>query len=259
MTAPNKREKRFPKIKGRDYFGVFPQWREPDDWRQVPFSHTITQTTCYGIPHFNPGTSLYLVEDRAPLRGEMFIWCRKSFDGFPTAPVWGRFIGTTPKGDKVLTTMGAVVVLPLGPGPLPTKADYAYRFRIVGSWYEGHAARDYARSEIPVPIPTAAEREEQPAEFDVLQHHLKALDQLLQNMADIDDMVDELDDAAKKAGKADDWQAAAHRQARAFKALQPILTAAMRQSDEVEIQLAEFLKAAPKLAKRLAHWQAANP
>src|SRR5258708_4000520 len=129
MTAPNKREKRFPKIKGRDYFGVFPQWREPDDWRQVPFSHTITQTTCYGIPHFNPGTSLYLVEDRAPLRGEIFIWCRKSFDGFPTAPVWGRFIGTTPKGDKVLTTMGAVVVVPLGPRPLPTTTDYARRVR----------------------------------------------------------------------------------------------------------------------------------
>jgi hypothetical protein len=176
MTAPKKRERRYPKIKDRDYFGVFPDWREPDDWRKVPFSHTITQTTCYGIPHFNPGTSLYLVEDRAPMRGEMFIWCQKSFDGFPTAPVWGRFMASTPKGDKVLTTMGAVVVLPLGPGPLPTKADYAYRFRIVGSWYEGHADREYARSEIPIPIPTAAEREDQAVEFDVLQHHVKALD-----------------------------------------------------------------------------------
>jgi predicted nucleic acid-binding Zn-ribbon protein len=93
----------------------------------------------------------------------------------------------------------------------------------------------------------------------LLQHHVKALDQLLSNMADIDDMVDDLDDAAKKAGKADDWQAAACRQARAFKALQPILIAAMQQSDRVESQLSDFLKTAPKLAKRLAHWQAANP
>jgi hypothetical protein len=59
----------------------------------------------------------------------------------------------------------------------------------------------------------------------------------------------------RQAGNADNWEAAACRRARAYKALQPILTAAMRQSDEVEIQLAEFLKATPKLAKRLAHWQ----
>jgi hypothetical protein len=147
MTAPKKR--RFPKVKGCDHFGVFPEWLRPADWRQVPFTHTITQTTCYGLPYFNPGSSLYLVEDRAPQPGEMFIWCQKSFDGFPTAPVWGRFMASTAKGDKVLTTMGDVVVLPLGPGPLPTKADYAYRFRIVGSRYEG-GGRNFARSEIPV-------------------------------------------------------------------------------------------------------------
>jgi hypothetical protein len=34
-------------------------------------------------------------------------------------------------------------------------------------------------------------------------------------MADIDDMVDELDDAAKKAGGDDDWRAASERRARA--------------------------------------------
>jgi predicted nucleic acid-binding Zn-ribbon protein len=94
-------------------------------------------------------------------------------------------------------------------------------------------------------------------EFDALQHHVKALDRLLQNMADIDDMTDELDDAAKKAG-GDDYHAKADRHARAYKALQPILTAAMRQSDRVESQLSDFLKTAPKLAKRLALWQAEN-
>jgi hypothetical protein len=166
MTAPKK--PRFPKVKGRDYFGVFPEWRRPDEWGKVSFTHTITQTTCHGLPYFNPGSSLYLVDDRAPQLGEMFIWCQKSFDGFPTAPVWGRFMASTAKGDKVLTTMGDVVVLLLGPGPLPTKADYAYRFRIVGSRYEG-GGRNFARSEIPIPVPTAAETIEPAAAFDLPQ------------------------------------------------------------------------------------------
>jgi hypothetical protein len=47
--------------------------------------------------------------------------------------------------------------------------------------------------------------------------------------------------------------------ARAYKALQPILTAAMQKHEQLEEQLAAFLASAPKLAKRLAHWQAANP
>jgi len=143
MTAPKK--PRFPKVKGRDYFGVFPEWRRPDEWGKVPFTHTITQTTCHGLPYFNPGSSLYLVDDRAPQLGEMFIWCQKSFDGFPTAPVWGRFMASTAKGDKVLTTMGDVVVLLLGPGPLPTKADYAYRFRIVEAGTKVAAETSLAR------------------------------------------------------------------------------------------------------------------
>ena len=59
--------------------------------------------------------------------------------------------------------------------------------------------------------PTDAECNDQAVAFDILRAHVKTLDQLLHNMADIDDMMDELDDAAKKAGKADDWQAAACR------------------------------------------------
>jgi uncharacterized protein YoxC len=47
-------------------------------------------------------------------------------------------------------------------------------------------------------------------EFDILQEQVKGLAQLLHNMADIDNMVDELNDAAKKAG---DRDAKAHRQA----------------------------------------------
>ena len=63
--------------------------------------------------------------------------------------------------------------------------------------------------------------------FDILQNHVKALDLLLHNMADIDDMVDELTDAAKKEDR-DDRDATAHRQARAYKLTQIVLTAAMQ-------------------------------
>jgi hypothetical protein len=253
MTALKKH--RFPKIKGRDYFGVFPAWREPDDWRKVPFTHTITQTTCWGLPHFNPGTSLYLVEDRAPLRGELFIWCKKSFDGFPTAPVWGRFMASTPKGDKVLTTMGAVVVLPLGPGPLPTKADYAYRFRIVGNRYEGHSDREYARSEIPIPVPTSAETIEPAAAFDLLQHGVKALDNALQAMANVTELIDDVDDADKRSDN-DKYLDRRYRKAQAYEALDHLLTTALDKSATLQSRLADYHKASPELAHWLSRWQA---
>src|SRR6266851_9802367 len=233
-------------------------WREPKDWCTEPFSHTVTTVADAtgqqgGWLLYNSGVVVTLAVHpiEGPfVRGVPYVWCKAAHDRngnsgmYPTAPIFGRFMSQTKRGPKVLSGRGKSAVL---------GAEYVYCFRANGMI--GRDADLYTRSEIPVPIPSEAEREEQPAEFEVLQHHVKALDQLLSNMADIDDMVDGLDDAAKKAGKADDWQAAAHRQARAFKALQPILTAAMRQSDEVEIQLAEFLKAAPKLAKRLAHWQ----
>jgi hypothetical protein len=46
------------------------------------------------------------------------------------------------------------------------------------------------------------------------------------------------------------------RRARAYKALQPILTAAMQQQSEIENQMAAFLASAPKLARPRALWQA---
>jgi hypothetical protein len=103
--------------------------------------------------------------------------------------------------------------------------------------------------------PTDAECNEQALAFDILQNHIKALDQLLHNMADIDDMVDELTDAAKKEDR-DDRDATAHRQARAYKLSQIVLTAAMQQHGLIEEQMASFLASAPKLAERLARWQA---
>jgi hypothetical protein len=58
-----------------------------------------------------------------------------------------------------------------------------------------------------------------------------------------------------KAGE-NDRDATAHRQARAYKLTQIVLTAAMQQYQLVEEQMAIFLASAPMLAQRLAHWQA---
>jgi hypothetical protein len=102
--------------------------------------------------------------------------------------------------------------------------------------------------------PADAECNDQVVAFDILQVQVKALDQLLHNMADIDDMMDELDAAAKKDGE-DDRDATAHRQARAYKLTQIVLTAAMQQHQLIEEQMAAFLASAPDIAKRLAHWQ----
>jgi hypothetical protein len=62
-------------------------------------------------------------------------------------------------------------------------------------------------------------------------------------------VMDELDDPAKKAGD-DNRDLKAHRQARAYKLTQIVLTAAMQQQQLVEEQMGAFLESAPKLAQR---------
>ena len=64
----------------------------------------------------------------------------------------------------------------------------------------GHNAERYTRSEIPVPIPSKAERLDGPAAFDTLQHAVKQLGQLMENLCDVADMADELIVAEKKPG-----------------------------------------------------------
>jgi hypothetical protein len=93
-------------------------------------------------------------------------------------------------------------------------------------------------------------------EYDVLQQLVKTLDRLLLSMADIEDMTDELDEAAEKAGNAADFEARAHREARAYRALRPMITAAMRGHRDIDEQMTTFLAASPDLAERLARWQA---
>jgi hypothetical protein len=48
-------------------------------------------------------------------------------------------------------------------------------------------------------------------------------------------------------------------EARAYRSLQPILIAAMRESGEVDIELAAYLKQSPSLAYWLKRWQADTP
>jgi hypothetical protein len=105
-----------------------------------------------------------------------------------------------------------------------------------------------------VPI-TAETIDPAAAAFGTLQHEIKMLNELLGNAADVSDMTEELLDAERD----DPEMARNYRrrcQARAYKTLQPILYATIRQSAWVETELANFLKASPTLAHHVACWQA---
>jgi hypothetical protein len=81
------------------------------------------------------------------------------------------------------------------------------------------------------------------------------LNELLENVDDVSEMTEELLDAER----ADPETARNYRrrcQARAYKTLQPILNAAIRQSAWVDKELAAFLEASPTLAHHVACWQA---
>ena len=105
-----------------------------------------------------------------------------------------------------------------------------------------------------VPI-TAETIDAAAAAFGTLQHEIKMLNELSGNAADVSDMTEELLDAER-----DDPEMARNYlrrcQARAYKTLQPILNATIRQSVQVETDLADFLKASPVLAHDVARWQA---
>ena len=93
------------------------------------------------------------------------------------------------------------------------------------------------------------------AAFGTLQHEIKMLNELLGNAADVSDMTEELLDAERD----DPEMARNYRrrcQAHAFKTLQPMLNATIRQISWVETELANFLKASPTLAHHVARWQA---
>jgi hypothetical protein len=50
-----------------------------------------------------------------------------------------------------------------------------------------------------MPIPSSVVRQDQPAAFDLLQHGVKALDNTLQAMANVTELIDDVDEADKRS------------------------------------------------------------
>ena len=87
------------------------------------------------------------------------------------------------------------------------------------------------------------------------EHEIKMLSELLGNITDVSNMTHELV-GAEKADPVSTHNYRRHCEARAYKTLQPILSAASRQNAQVEEDLGAFLKASPVLAHQVARWQA---
>jgi hypothetical protein len=105
---------------------------------------------------------------------------------FPTSPLFGRFIANADNGPKVLARSEVV------------GSEYIYCFRAVGVL---HGERQFfPRSEVPVPVPGKAERQDAPAAFDMLQLAANRLDELITNLCEAADMADELAEVEKKTG-----------------------------------------------------------
>jgi hypothetical protein len=176
-------------------------------------------------------------------RGAPYIWCRRVIENgnasFPTSPLFGRFIEQAGSRPKVLAGEGQSEVV---------GAEYVYCFRAVGVLH-GSERQFFPRSEVPAPVPDSVTRQDLPAAFDTLQHSVKHLGQLMENLCDVADMADELIVAEKETGDfAEDRLTRVHHEARAYRALQSMLNAAMAQSSRVGTELAGYLKASPELA-----------
>jgi hypothetical protein len=233
------------------------RWRDSDmpDWNKVAFSHYVTNVHEWDRNetwvNWATGITIALVvhpAGEAFTRGTPYAWCKTGKrpleqETFSIEPVFGRFIANTPRGPKVLVRNGVAAVL---------GKEYDHAYRPVGIVHRDDA---FPRSFTPAPIPGEAVREKQPLSFNALQTYLGKLDQILCAMAGVVDMTDELASAEKAAGK-DDHQAQAYRQSRAYEALEPILTDAMRWSSTTCEELAHFLNASPALAYWLERWKA---
>lgn len=229
------------------------RWEQPEGWDYPTFTHTVTHVdgnADHWLPYVTGCTIALAVHpaDEPFTRGAAYVWCKLIRENgnalFPTAPLFGRFIELAAGRPKVLAGKGVSAMV---------GAEYVYCFRAVGIL---HGERPFfPRSEVPVPIPTNAERIDGPAAFDTLQYTVKHLGETIASLCDVTDMADELIVAEKKIGdlKAD---ARVEIEARAYRSLQPILNAAMRQSAQVDTELADYLKQSPSLAYWLKRWQA---
>jgi hypothetical protein len=111
---------------------------------------------------------------------------------YPTAPICGRFLSQTRSGPRFSRAEARLQCWARIGLLLPCRGHYRTDADL------------FTRSEIPVPVPSDAEWNTQPAEFDVLQHHVRRSTSSCTTWP-IDDMTDELDDATTKAGD-DNWR-----------------------------------------------------
>jgi hypothetical protein len=233
--------------------GLGYRWERPDDWDTKPFSHTVTMVegisagygTVWSLYNSGVVATLAVHAPGEPYeRGHPYVWCKTVRNGngapgtYPSAPVFGRFIEATPSGPRVLVANAKAEVL----GP-----EYNQCFCPVG--HVGRGEEFFPRSEVPVPVPSQAVRQDLPVQLDALQRAVKSLDDALTAMARTTDMVDELDDH-------DGGSEARHaRRAEAYGVLDNLLTMAMQNASNVREGLDECLKASPELAYWLSRWQ----
>ena len=231
-------------------------WQQPEGWNYPTFSHTVTHVdgnADHWLPYVTGCTIALAVHsaDQPFMRGAAYVWCKRIRENgnalFPTAPLFGRFIELAAGRLKVLAGKGVSAMV---------GEEYVYCYRAVGIL---HGEREFfPRSEVPVPVPSEAEHINGPSAFDTLQYAVKDLGQIITSLCDVTDTADELIAAEKKMG-ALKTDARVVIEARAYRSLQPILNAAMRQSGEVDTDLADYLKQSPSLAYWLKRWQADTP
>jgi hypothetical protein len=221
------------------------RWEEPEGWSSPTFSHTVTLVdgnADHWLPYVCGCTVALAVQpaDEPFTRGAAYVWCKRVTENgnvlFPTSPLFGRFIANTSNGPKVLAGEGKSEVV----GP-----EYVYCFRAVGVL---HGERQFfPRSEVPTPIPSSVVRQDQPAAFDLLQHGVKALDNALQAMANVIELIDDVDDADKRSDN-DKYLDRRYRKAQAYEALDHLLTTALDKSATLQRRVADYHKASPELA-----------
>jgi hypothetical protein len=93
----------------------------------------------------------------------------------------------------------------------------------------------------------ATVRQNQPAAFDLLRHGVKALDNALQAMANVTELIDDVDDADKRPDS-DKYLDRRYRKANAYETLDHLLTTALDKSSLLRSRLDDYLNASPELA-----------
>ena len=84
---------------------------------------------------------------------------------------------------------------------------------------------------------------------------LKALDNALQAMANVTELIDDVDEADKRPDS-DKYLDRRYRKANAYEALNHLLTTALDKSATLQRRQDDYHKASPELAHWLARWQA---